>query len=263
MTYRVSSIAGINALPLPEQREIYLDLVAPGILDRFQLSPYLVDADGNDLMIIQGPAGSSSVEIFIYHEHGFEDPILYGHLTDTLNGQIHVLLYIMNNPDSKRYDVDRLADGTSTQFGTVERNLEAEIAALQAGMMPGQIRGGLGLLNEAMAKFEVLVANLGHDRFMIDPLYYHNAVIFERYGFKYQVGRKRMERYHSGFQESGVLAARLDSSTPFRQPEAANSIRLRSWAIHDGILGEPFSNVTMYKVIGKRADVSTAPDIGW
>ncbi len=58
-----------------------------------------------------------------------------------------------------------------------------------------------------------------------------------------------MERIDSGFAPGGELRARLDGSNPFRMPEAADSIRLRSWAIHDGILDETFTNITMYKEI--------------
>ena len=58
-----------------------------------------------------------------------------------------------------------------------------------------------------------------------------------------------MERIASGFSAGGDLIALLDGSTPFRQPEAANHIRLRSWAVHDNILDQPFSNVTMYKYV--------------
>ncbi|HEX2696421.1 MAG TPA: hypothetical protein VHM28_01860, partial [Anaerolineales bacterium] len=87
-------------------------------------------------------------------------------------------------------------------------------------------------------------------------------VIFERYGFAYQQGRKLMERIHAGFTEEGELVKKLDGST-FRRAEARNSVRLRSWAIHDGILGEPFTNVTMYKHVGKTAGVSTAADTKW
>jgi hypothetical protein len=72
-----------------------------------------------------------------------------------------------------------------------------------------------------------------------------------------------MERIHTGFQEGGELHRRLDSSSPFRSTQAANSIRLRSWAIHDGILGEPFTNVTMYKRVGKFAEVNTTPGCEW
>ena len=75
--------------------------------------------------------------------------------------------------------------------------------------------------------------------------------------------KRLMERIHTGFGPGDDLTARLDGSTPFRRPEAANSIRLRSWAIHDGLLGEPFTNVTMYKRLGKHAGVSTTSDCEW
>ena len=73
-----------------------------------------------------------------------------------------------------------------------------------------------------------------------------------------------MERIERGFAPDGDLRARLDGSTPFRRPEAVHSVRLRSWAIHDGILGEPFTGVTMYKRIGEHAGVHTCPpDLPW
>jgi hypothetical protein len=72
-----------------------------------------------------------------------------------------------------------------------------------------------------------------------------------------------MERIQHGFSSGGDFLPLLDGSTPFRQPEAANRIRLRSWAIHDGIFGEPFTNFTMYKRIGKPAGISTCSDCEW
>ena len=71
-----------------------------------------------------------------------------------------------------------------------------------------------------------------------------------------------MEAINLGFMEGGELSQKLDGS-PFRSYDAANSIRLRSWAIHDGILGEPFTQITMYKHIGKPAGVNTTPGCGW
>ena len=202
------------------------------------------------------------MELALYHRANFPDPILYGHLTDTINGQIHVLLYILNDPDSPRFDVDRMPDGRPTQFGTLVRNREAEQNALEAGLAPGQIRRGLRLLNPAIIAFENFVEDLGHDLYFVEPLYYHNAVIFERYGFTYQQGRKLMESIHKGFLKGGDLSRRLDNSA-FRPVQAENSIRLRSWSIHDGILGEPFTNVTMYKRVGKHACISTTADTKW
>ena len=77
------------------------------------------------------------------------------------------------------------------------------------------------------------------------------------------MGKRLMESIHAGFQPGGDLHAQLDGSNPFRKPEAADSIRKRSWAIHDGLLGEPFTNVTMYKGVGKSAGISTTKDCKW
>lgn len=209
------------------------------------------------------PGWKQRCELSLYHQYGFPDPVLYGHVTDTLNGQFHILLYVLNDPNSKRFEVDRLPDGTSTKLGTKHRNLEAETAAMKARLAPGQIREGLHILNSAITTFEGFIADLGHDLHFADPLFYHNAVIFERYGFSYQKGRKLMERVDQGFSPEGDLIPKLDGRTPFRQPRAADSIRLRSWAIHDGILDETFTGVTMYKRTGEHAGVNTCPQCGW
>src|SRR5262249_54442319 len=110
------------------------------------------------------------------------------------------------------FDVDRMPDGRVTKFGTLVRNLQAEGAALQAGLAPGQVRRGLRMLKSAMTGFENFAGSLGHDLYFIEPLYYHNAVIFERNGFAYQQGRKLMERIQEGFSEGGDLAKKLDGS---------------------------------------------------
>lgn len=255
-----STIGGINKLPEHEKREIYSRYIPKVLIQKFNL-PDLVH--NSDLMKFRFAEGSSDVEMMLYHKAGFPDPILYGHLVDTLNGQIHILLYILNDPDSPRFDVDKMPDGSPTRFGILKRNLEAEKSALQAGLAPGQVRRGLHLLKHAVASFEEFIVSLGHDMYFAEPLYYHNAVIFERYGFSYQMGKRLMESIHLGFKEGGDLRQKLDDSTPFRSPTAANSIRLRSWAIHDGIMGEPFTNVTMYKHVGKSAGISTTPGCEW
>jgi hypothetical protein len=258
-----STISGINYLPAEEKRRIYAHVIPPELLEKFQLSEDLRTADGEDLLDLNCPPGSSTTSMSLYHVPGFPDPVLYGQITDTLNGQFHILLYILNDPNSPRFNVDRLADGTRTMFGTRHRNLEAEQAAMEAGLAPGQVRRGLRLLAPAIRTFENFVASFHHELHFAEPLYYHNAILFERYGFAYQQGRRRMERIQAGFQPGGELLPLLDGSTPFRQPNAASSIRMRSWAIHDGILGEPFTNVTMYKHVGKFAGLTTAGETGW
>ncbi|MEE9189061.1 MAG: hypothetical protein V3U36_06815 [Anaerolineales bacterium] len=258
-----STITGINQLPVKEKREIYSRMIPQTLLDRFHISTDFFDEHGNDLLSFNFAAESPSVEMVLKHQIDFPDPIQYGHLTDTMNGQIHILLYILNDPDSPRFDIDRMPDGQNTVFGTQTRNLEAEIAAMKASLSPGQVRRGLGLLSEAIQSFEDFVISLGHGIYFVDPLYYHNAVVFEIYGFAYQKGRKLMERIQSGFSPGGDLIGKLDSSSPFRKPETSSSIRLRSWAIHDNILGEPFSEVTMYKYAGKKGGINTCFDCTW
>lgn len=257
-----STIGGINKLPENEKRAIYARYIPKSLLERFNLP----EADSQRLqsfMQFRFAPGSSDVEMSLYHEQNFPDPILYAHLTDTINGQIHILLYILNNPASQRFDVDKLPDGTPTRFGTLHRNLAVEQAALEAGLAPGQVRRGVRLLGDAIEAFEGFVTSLGHDMYFVEPLYYHNAVIFERYGFAYQMGKRLMDSIQAGFQPGGDISALLDGSTPFRQPDAGNGIRRRSWAIHDGILGEPFTNVTMYKRVGKHAGITTTPGCDW
>jgi acetoin utilization protein AcuC len=148
-------------------------------------------------------------------------------------------------------------------FGTKFRNLEAEIAAMEYGLAPGQIRKGLRLLGAAINGFERFVKSLGQDLYFVEPLYYHVAYIFERYGFSYSKGKRLMDRIQTGFTPDGNLLSSLDGSTPFRKPDSANNIRLRSWAIHDGILDQPFTDVTMYKQVGINANVNTSMDCPW
>lgn len=255
-----STIGSINKLPEPEKRELYSRYIPPELLAKFDLQSV---ADDHDLLKFRFAQGSSDVEIMLYHEKGFPDPVLYAHLADSLNGQIYILLYILNDPTSPRFDVDKMPDGSPTQFGIRKRNLDAELAAMQAGLAPGQIRRGLRLLGQALPTFENFMTMLGHELYYIEPLYYHNAVLFERYGFSYQMGRRLMSEIQSGFREGGILRHRLDGSNPFRIPAAAESIRRRSWAIHDGILGEPFTNVTMYKRVGVTANLDSAPGCTW
>ncbi len=222
-TLLASTISGVNRLSESEKRAIYSLLIPNELLDRFQIDPSFMDGDGNDLLSLHVPSGSTTAEMELRHTHGFQDPVLYGEITDSWSGRIHVLLYVLNDPASPRFDVDRMPDGTRTKFGTLSRNLSAETAAMAYGLAPGQVRQGLKLLKPAIQSFERFVAALGQDMYFVEPLYYHNAIIFERYGFAYQKGRRLMERIHAGFAENGELRPLLDGSTPFRQTECCRS----------------------------------------
>src|SRR5574339_826218 len=155
-----STIGGINKLPENEKRAIYARYVPNELIQKFNLPPLAANQEHLQFRFAEG---SSDVEMRLYHMVGFQDPVLYAHLTDTLNGQIHVLLYILNDPDAPRFDVDRMPDGSPTRFGTQKRNIEAERAAMEYGLAPGQVRRGLRLLQSATVSFEEFIISLGHD----------------------------------------------------------------------------------------------------
>jgi hypothetical protein len=259
-----SSIAAINQLA-PTERDCFYATFIPDVLwDRFGINRAThTDEGGSPLLHVTLQSGGSVVAVDLRHKAGAPDPLLYAQLTDTLTGQIQVMLYVVNDPASPRFETDQMSDGSPTQFGVLGRNLAAEEAALAAGLAPGQVRRGLRILSHSITAFEAFVLRLGKDLFFAEPLSYHNAVTFERYGFAYQQGRRWMERIDTRFRKDGDLLRRLDGSNSFRQPGASRSILGRSWAIHDGILGEPFSGVHMYKMIGKQAGVNTFPDGVW
>ncbi len=258
-----NSIASINQLPAEEKESIYTRFIPNTLLQQFNIHPDFKDAEGRSLLTLRSSEGSTDVVLDLRHEFGAQDPLLYTHLTDTMNGQIHVLLYIVNDPNSPRFGVDKMPDGTPTEFGVFRRNLIEEEKALVAGLAPGQVRQGLRLLKHAIPAFDEFVQALGHSVYFIEPLSYHNAIVFERYGFSYQKGRRLMMRINEGFQPSSDLFLKLDNSTPFRKSSFSRSIRGRSWAIHDCILEEPYSDVTMYKKIGESAGLNTFPDGKW
>lgn len=258
-----STIAGLNELPADQKRETYAQIIPPGLLTQFQINKDLKDPDGQDLFVMECSPGSSSAELALYHQANAEDPLLFGHITDTIHGQLHILLYGMNDVLSPRYDVDRLPDGTKTSFGTNHRNLEAEQQAIVAGLAPGQIYRGPHLFKESLRQFEMFADCMGQDLFFVEPLFYHVAIIFEKYNFHYQTGKKFMARINDGFSENGDLLPLLDNTTPFRSPKAVNQIRYRSWAVHDNILGKPFTNVTMYRYVDKDTTPCQVQTLDW
>jgi hypothetical protein len=256
------SIGQLNHLPDAERQQVCRRLVPLEILQRLGIdSQTLADSDGHPLFECEFSA--SAVEFSLRHVWDAKDPVLYLQLADTPHNQIEVVLFILNDPTSERFDVDRLPDGTPTYFGTLARNIDEEIRAMEAGLAPGQVRRGLRATRRLMPILDQFVAGLHHDTFYIQPLAYHNAIFFERLGFSYAMGLGRMEWIHKGFTPGGLLFGRLDGSTPFRRPGAERSIRGRSWAIHDGILGEPYTGVKMYKRVGIHAGVVTFPQAAW
>jgi hypothetical protein len=263
MTYP-GSIREINNLPDTEKMAIYGRLVPQWVFDQYNISPTDYTANGYRAIRFRCPSGSRSFEATIKRCAKDLDPLLYFHMADTFNNQISVLLVVVNDPDAPRFNVDVDQDGNPTHLGTRSRNLPAEVAAMQAGLAPGQVRNGLRVFRSLVPVFENFVTDMGHQMFLIEPLAYHNAIIFERYGFNYVQGLQAMHDIHREFQPGGKLYEALTPSSPFRQPDAAwRTVRGRSWAIHDGILGHSYTGFQMYKRIGHHAGITTFPDMRW
>ena len=258
----IRSIGAINALPSEQRRHVYQSLIPVDVLLRFEIDPRALAHPGES-SLFKIMAKPSSVELYLMHRLDAEDPLLYLQLADTTTNQVEVIMFMVNDPHATRFDTDRLPDGTPTCFGTEARNLEEEIRAMRAGLAPGQVRRGLRLTRELVPILEAFVAALGRDAFFIQPLAYHNAILFERLGFSYALGLGRMEWIHREFGLGGLLRARLDGSTPFRLPGAEDTVRGRSWAIHDGIMDRPYVGIKMYKRVGLHAGVVTFPEAVW
>lgn len=257
---KMYSLRQINELAAPAKEDIYRQLLPNQILEQYGIDSHtLCDASGNQLVTFTCPAGSSMVEIDVRPEVGFPDPLLYLELTDTRLNQIEVMLFIVNDPTAERFETDCDWQGARTKFGTFRRNIPAEIQAMEAGLAPGQVRKGLRLSRILVPLFESFVKRLGHDYYLMEPLAYHNAILFERLGCNYVQGLRKMQWIHMAFQPGGLLHEALDDSTPFRHPEAWQTIRGRSWAIHDGILGEPWHGIKTYKRVDRHAGVDTFP----
>ncbi len=202
-------------------------------------------------------AGFAIVEV---REHpGDRDCIYFLEIADTPFFKVEITFLIINDPRSHRFNTDIDDAGRRTKFGTARRNIGEELKAMQAGLAPGQVRRGLHLLRDFMPLVLQFLSAMGQDMLVAEPLAYHDAIIFERYGFNYVRGRKKMDHIAKEFRPGGELYARLDGSTPFRQPGAEKTIRGRSWAIHDGILGESWKDVEMYRPVAKPSRVCTFP----
>lgn len=257
---RLYSLHQINELPSPQKEGFYRHLLPEAVLEELGIDPEtLCDAEGNRLVTFTCPEGSSVVEVDIRPEVGFPDPLLYVELADTRLNQIEVMLFVVNDPNAERFETDRDWRGERTKFGTFRRNVPEEIRAMEAGLAPGQVRKGLGLSRTLVPMFEDFVQRLGHDYYLMEPLAYHTAILFERLGCNYVQGLRRVQWINLAFQPGGLLYERLDGSTPFRRPDAWRTVRGRSWAIHDGILGEPWHGIRMYKRVKYHARVDTFP----
>lgn len=254
-----SSIQEINTLPQQVCEALYLRLVPPALLSRYHIDRDTLRAPGGARVRITAPPDKPWARVEVRSSPEDMDPTL---LVDVEMSPFSVpeLAFVqITDPVGPRYGIDRDPEGQDTLFGTSSRNVAEELRAMNDGLAPGQVRRGLRLLGSVLDAMDAFCALIGKELYLIEPLFYHSAILYERRGCGYFLGRDVMEGIQEGFAEGGALRARLDGSSPFRRPGAEGSVRGRSWALHDGVSGAAWSGVKMYKAPGRCGGISTFP----
>ncbi|GFO56132.1 hypothetical protein GMSM_31390 [Geomonas sp. Red276] len=246
------SLHDINRLEPAEKEAIYRRLLPPRLAA-------LLEKAGGGVVDIVAPRGLRLVRMEARLAAGDRDPLFFLELCDTHHRQMELAFCQICDPAARRFEVDRDSEGRNNVFATHGRNLAEELRAMEAGLFPHQVRHGLRMFGEFLPLLERLTDSLGMELIVAEPLSYDNAIRYEKYGFDYVVGKKLMLEIDAGFAPGGELFRKLDGSTPFRRPGMERTVRGRSWAIHDGILGEPWDEVRIYKTIGVHAGVNTFP----
>ena len=260
----IGSIQELNGLPAALRDGLYARLVPAEVCARFGVDPATGrNGDGHRLLRVVAPPDQSWARVELRAARDDRDPLL---LVDVEIGPFAVpeLTFVqITDPAAPRFSIDRDGSGQDTLFGTIGRNPEEEARALSAGLAPGQVRRGLRLLGRVLDGMEEFCRLLGKDLFLVEPLFYHSALLYERHGFGYLLGHALMEEITQEFLPGGRLQAALDGSSPFRQPGFESTVRGRSWAIHDGVLGTlagtTWGGIKMYRLAGRPAGVSTFP----
>ncbi len=257
------SLAHLRQMPPQAQRRRCAAVVPQRCWDHLAvLSPRLAGgADNEAAMRVTLPDPGRTLHMRIPAEPFDGDYCLSLDLEDIGAGQLEMGFIIINDLTAPRFNIDRLPDGTPTHFGTAARHYEAELAAMRHGLGPCQVRRGLRMFDQLLPQLEAFMADLGYVSLSLRPLTYHTAVMYERRGFGYVIGRRRMMQINSAFAPGGALARRMDLSTPFRDPSSTHTPRGRSWAIHDGILehldGDHSFEMQMFKLPGVDANQHT------
>ena len=270
----LNGLKDINALATPEKEGIYAGIIPPRLLSLLDISPHtLLGADGRRRVTIIAPEGMSLARIEVRHRPEERHTTFFLDIAETHYHQMELSFCIINDPFAPRFAVDLDEHGNDNAFATLGRNIPEEIRAMRAGLFPNQTSRGLRMFGEFFDLFEHFVDAMGMDMIMAEPLTYDNAVRYEKYGFDYLNGRRMMLEINREFRPGGVLFNKLDGSTPFRMPGMDRTAHGRSWAIHDGlldepwddlsvdkILDEPWEDIRIYKTIGVHAGVNTFPE---
>ncbi len=251
------SLLRLHAQPQAAIRQAYAQLIPPRLCEHLaQVDASLSGGPTNPkAFAIAIPPQRADVSLRLPAQRHDGDFALSMDLVEAGAGQLELSFIVINDLTAPRFNIDVDELGRVTLLGTAGRNVGEELRAMRAGLGPAQVRPGLRLFDELLPRLERLAHELGYVSLVLEPLTYHNAVMYERHGFSYIVGHRRMVEIDREFQPGGKLANLLDGRSPFRDPALAASARGRSWAIHDGILqdfdGTDHLDLRMVRVIGR------------
>ena len=259
----LGSLQELNGLPAPLRDGLYGRLIPSEVCARFGVDPTTgLNAAGHRLLRVFAPTEQSWARIELRASRDDRDPLV---LVDVEMGPFAVpeLSFVqVTDPGADRFGIDRDEDGQDTLFGTVTRNLPEERRALAAGLAPGQVRRGLRLLGRVLDSMDDFCRLLGKELFLVEPLFYHSALLYERHGCDYFLGRELMETIDGEFRPGwpaapgarrvhGVSRARLRVDDP--GAELGHSRRHPGRARRPGVgRGE---DVPAGRSTGERGDV--------
>ena len=256
----LSSIRAINRLDEPEKDRIYSCLLPPRLREVLGVADNaLCNVAGERLVTFIAPAGLPFIRIEARSKPVGGVMAFFLELCDTQFHQMELSFCIIKDPGAASYAVDVNEKGENNWFASHGRNIPEELRAMKAGLFPNQTQQGLQLFVSFFPLLERFTDALGIEMIVAEPLTYDNAIRYEKYGFDYLRGTRLMREIDREFQPGGRYFKRLDGSSPFRMPGMERSVIGRSWAIHDGIMDEPWDEVQIYRMIGKNAGINTFP----
>jgi len=267
----MARISRLNCLNEREKQGVYRLLIPNKILKLFEIDPESgKNKQKEQVVCYECPEGSAEAGIEIKARPSDQDPIFYIEVSDSRDLiQLQWDFILINDIRAPRFNTDVTQEGKDRWFYWDTRNLPEEIRAVEAGLAPGQTRPGLRLIDELNQCLDQFCLTLGLKSIFMEALFYHNAIAYERNGFRYFQGEKIMKMIDKEFQPGGRIYKLLDDS-PFRRRSFYNSVRGRSWAIHDGILKElddpEIDNWTppkMYRMTGEYFNIHTCSGVGW
>lgn len=258
-------IPQIQALPEAEWFDLFARLIPQECFIQFNIDPRsFEDSEGRLRLRVLYRDQGRILNVRITNPADPVDPIYSIFMQEYGEEGVEVLGLNINDPASERFEVDLDEYGRiPADLVSGRRNIPEEIRAMHAGLAPGQVRRGLRWTGAALKGIEDFLGSLGKSWIWCEAMAYHNAIVYERHGFGYQfhTWEDEMRWIDAEFRPPhGVLYRKLDGLTPFRRPGMEQTVRGRSWAIHDGVLGRAWIRPTMLKEVGVRAEVNTFPD---